>query len=246
MSDSTIMLRRNFKHTLRNPAAVFNSVLFPVVIMVMFVYVIGGAFDVGVDYVDYATPGMILLAVCYGLSATATAVNSDMTKGIINRFKVMDVSRGAVLTGHVVASMLNNVIAIAAIIGVAFLLGFRSPAGITGWLGVIGLALLLSFSVGWFTVALGLSAKSPETAGLGSVPLVMLPFFSSAIVPAEKMGTGVEQFAEYQPFTPIIEALRSLLAGTPDTTALITSLAWCAGIALLGYVWAIRTFNRRA
>jgi ABC-2 type transport system permease protein len=106
MSDSTIMLRRNFKHTLRNPAAVFNSVLFPVVIMVMFVYVIGGAFDVGVDYVDYATPGMILLAVCYGLSATATAVNSDMTKGIINRFKVMDVSRGAVLTGHVVASML--------------------------------------------------------------------------------------------------------------------------------------------
>src|SRR5689334_13004422 len=110
MSDSMIMLRRNFKHTRRNPTTVFNAVLFPVVIMLMFVYLLGDAFSVGVDYVDYATPGMILLAVCYGLSSTAVAVNSDMTKGIINRFKVMDVSRGAVLTGHVIASLLNNVI----------------------------------------------------------------------------------------------------------------------------------------
>ena len=124
-TDSTIMLRRNFKHTLRNPTAVFNAILFPVVIMLMFVGVLGGAFNVGVDYIDYATPGLIVLAICYGLSATATAVNSDMTKGIINRFKVMNVSRGAVLNGHVVATMLGSSIAVAVIIGMAFALGFR-------------------------------------------------------------------------------------------------------------------------
>ena len=133
------MLGRNFKHTVRNPAAVFNAILFPIVIMLMFVYVIGGAFNVGVDYIDYATPGMIILAICYGLSATATAVNSDMTKGIINRFKVMDISRSAVLSAHVVASMLRSLVAIAAIIGVAFALGFRPAASFLDWLGAIGL-----------------------------------------------------------------------------------------------------------
>src|ERR1700754_4847618 len=152
---SVTMLRRNFKHTARNPTAVFNAVLFPVVIMVMFVYVLGDAFSVGVDYIDYATPGLILLAVCYGLGGTATAVNSDMTKGIINRFKVMDVSRGAVLTGHVIASVLTNVIAIAALVGVAFLLGFRPAAGFLDWLGVIGVIVLLGFATSWLTVALG-------------------------------------------------------------------------------------------
>ncbi|MFI6261875.1 ABC transporter permease [Micromonospora sp. NPDC051006] len=246
LGDSAIMLRRNFKHTVRNPVAVFNAVLFPVVIMVMFVYVLGDAFSVGVDYVDYATPGMILLAVCYGLGATATAVNSDMTKGVIKRFKVMDVSRGAVLTGHVVASMLNNLIAIAAIIGTAFLLGFRSSGSLLDWLSAIGLVVLLAFSIGWFTVALGLAAKTPETAGLGTVPLIMLPFFSSAIVPADKMGPGIRQFAEYQPFTPIIEALRGLLAGTPSAGDTIAAIAWCVGIGVLGYLWATATFKKRA
>jgi ABC-2 type transport system permease protein len=244
--DAAIMLRRNFKHTTRNPTALFNSVLFPVIIMLMFVYMLGDAFNVGVDYVDYATPGLMLLAVCYGLGSTASAVNSDMTKGIINRFKVMDVSRGAVLTGHVISSMLNNVLAVAAIIGTAFLLGFRPSGGLLDWLGVIGLVLLLSFAVGWFTVALGLAAKTPETAGLGAVPLVMLPFFSSAIVPAEKMGFGVRQFAQYQPFTPIIETMRGLLAGSPSGGSAIAALAWCAGIAVLGHVWALATFKRRA
>ena len=157
------------------------------------------AFNVGVDYIDYATPGLMLLAVCYGLGAIATSVNSDMTKGIINRFKVMDVSRGAVLTGHVVASVLTNLVAIAALIGVAFLLGFSPSASFLDWLSVVGIVVLLGFAAGWLTVALGLAAKSPETAGLSAVPLIMLPFFSSAIVPAEKMGPGVRQFAEYQP-----------------------------------------------
>jgi ABC-2 type transport system permease protein len=246
MSDSVIMLRRNFKHITRNPISVFNAVLFPVVLMLMFVYVLGDAFSVGVDYINYATPGMLILAVCYGLSATATGVNSDMTKGIINRFKVMDVTRGAVLAGHVIASMLTNLIAIVAIIGVAFLLGFSPAGNFVDWLGVIGVLVLLSFAAGWLTVAVGLAAKTPESAGLGTVPLIMLPFFSSAIVPADKMGPGVRQFADYQPFTPIIETLRGLLNGTPSTGTVLVALAWCVGFAVVGYLWASKTFKKRA
>ena len=245
-TDSVIMLRRNVKHTVRNPTAVFNAILFPVVLMLMFVYVLGRAFNVGVDYIDYATPGLIVLAISYGLSATATAVSSDMTKGVINRFRVMDVSRGAVLTGHVIASMLRSFIAIAAIIGMAFALGFRPSASFPDWLGAIGIIVMAGFAASWLTVALGLAAKTPESAGLATVPLILLPFLSSAIVPAAKMGTGVRQFAEYQPFTPIIETLRGLLTGAPSAGDAIAALAWCAGIALVGYLWALATFRRRA
>jgi ABC-2 type transport system permease protein len=246
-TDSTTMLRRNFKHTLRNPTAVFNAVLFPIVIMLMFVYVLGGAFDVGgVSYIDYATPGLLVMAITYGLSATSTDVSSDMTKGIINRFKVMDISRAAVLTGHVVASMLRNLVAIAAIIGMAFLIGFRRSASFLDWLGVIGLLVLVCFAASWLTVALGLSAKTVESAGIATVPLIMLPFLSSAFVPADTMRTGVRQFAEHQPFTPIIETLRGLLDGAPSAGDAITALAWCVGIALGGYLWALSTFERRA
>jgi ABC-2 type transport system permease protein len=240
------MLRRDFKHIARNPTSVFNAVLMPIVMLLMFVYVFGDAFSVGVDYIDYATPGLMLLAVCYGLGATATSVNADMTKGIINRFKVMDVGSGAVLSGHVVASVLTNLVAIGALIGVAFLLGFSPVAGPLEWLGVLGMVVLLGFAAGWLTVALGLAARSPETAGLAAVPLIMLPFFSSAIVPADKMGQGVRQFAEYQPFTPIIETLRGLLNGTPSAGDAIAAVAWCVGIALVGYLWASSTFKKRA
>ena len=245
-ADSVIMLRRNFKHTLRNPVTVINAVLLPVVIMLMFVYMLGNAFSVGVKYIDYATPGMILLAVAYGLGATAAEVNDDMTKGIINRFRVMDVSRGAVMTGHVVVTMLRSLISIAVIVGVAFGLGFRPAASFAGWLAVTGIVVAACFATSWLTVALGLAAKTPESAGLATVPLILLPFFSSAIVPADKMGQGVRQFAEYQPFTPIIESLRGLLAGTPSAGYIIAALAWCAGIGLVGYLWARSTFSKRA
>jgi len=245
-TDSAIMLRRNFRHTLRNPTAVFNAVLLPIVIMLMFVYVIGGAFNVGVDYVDYATPGMIVLAITYGLSATSMAVNSDMTKGIINRFKVMDISRGAVLNAQVIASMLRSLIAIAAIIGVAFALGFRTSASLLDWLGAIGFIVVVCFATSWLTIALGLAAKTPESAGMAAVPLILLPFLSSAIVPADTMRTGARQFAEYQPFTPIIETLRGLLTGQPSAGYAVAALAWCAGIAVVGYLWARATFTRRA
>jgi ABC-2 type transport system permease protein len=245
-TDSAIMLRRNFKHTVRNPITVFNAVLFPIVLMLMFVYVIGGAFDVGVTYVDYVTPGMIILTICYGLSATAVAVNSDMAKGIINRFKVMDISRSAILSAQVVATVLRSLVAIAAIIAVAFVMGFRSHASLLQWLGVMAVIVLVSFAASWITVALGLAAKTPESAALAIVPLILLPFLSSAIVPARTMAAGVRQFAEYQPFTPIIETLRGLLTGEPSASKAISAVAWCVGIALVGYLWSLATFKKRA
>jgi ABC-2 type transport system permease protein len=246
LTDARIMLRRNLRHILRNPVTIFNGALMPVVIMLMFVYVLGNAFNVGERYIEYATPGMILLAISYGLSATAVSVSSDMTKGIINRFKVMNVSRGAVMTGHVVATMLGSSVAIAAIIGMAFALGFRSSATLLDWLGAIGIIAATAFAAAWLTVALGMAAKSPESAGLTVVPLILLPFVSSAIVPAAKMGPGVRQFAEYQPFTPIIETLRGLLTGAPSAGDAIAAVAWCAGIALVGYLWSLSTFKKRA
>jgi ABC-2 type transport system permease protein len=245
-TDSRIMLRRNFKHIVRNPVTIFNGALMPVVIMLMFVYVLGNAFNVGEHYIEYATPGLILLAISYGLSATAVSVSDDMTKGIINRFKVMNVSRGAVMTGHVAATMLGSTVAIAVIIGMAFALGFRSPATPLEWLAAIGIIVATAFAAAWLTVALGMAAKTPQSAGLTVVPLILLPFVSSAIVPADKMGAGVRQFAEYQPFTPIIESIRGLLAGTPSAGYAAAALAWCAGIALVGYVWSRATFSRRA
>lgn len=249
MSDSMTMLGRNFKHTLRNPVAVFNSVLFPIVLLLMFVYVIGGAFDeaaVGGEYIDYITPGMVILTICYGLSATALSVQSDMAKGIINRFKVMDISRSAVLSGHVAATMLRGLIAVAVLIAVAFAMGFRPHASFGQWLAAIGLVVLALLATSWLTVALGLAAKTPESTGLLTVPLIMLPFLSSAISPAETMGPGVKQFAEHQPFTPIIETLRGLLAGDPSPGKAAAAVAWCAGIALVGYVWSLHTFKKRA
>ena len=246
LTDSSIMLSRNVKHTVRNPVAVFNAVLLPIVIMLMFVKVFGGAFSVGDAYIDYATPGLLVMAVSYGLGATATAVNDDMTKGVINRFKVMDVSRGSVLTGHVVVTTLRCLVACTAIVAVAFAMGFDPAASALDWLGALGVVVLLSFAAGWLTVALGLAAKTVESAGMATVPLIMLPFLSSAFVPADSMGAGVRQFAEYQPFTPIIETLRGLLLGNLSSGDAYAAVAWCVGLALVGYLWAVSTFKKRA
>jgi ABC-2 type transport system permease protein len=246
LADARIMLRRNLTHILRNPVTIFNAALMPVVIMLMFVYVLGNAFNVGEHYIEYATPGLILLAIIYGLSGTAVSVSDDMAKGIINRFKVMNVSRSAVLTGHVAATMLSSAVAITAIIEMAFALGFRSPATLLDWLGAIGIIAAAAFAAAWLTAALGKAAKAPQSAGLAVVPLILLPFLSSAIVPAATMGQGARQFAQYQPCTPIIESLRGLLAGTPSGGYTAAALAWCAAITLAGYLWALATFKRRA
>ncbi|MFH8342793.1 ABC transporter permease [Streptomyces sp. AM6-12] len=247
LGDSAIMLRRNFKHQTRNPMSVFQAVLLPIVIMCMFVFVFGGAFNVGGKYIDYAVPGLVVMAITYGLGPTAMSVSNDMTKGIINRFKVMDVSRGAVLTGHVVATTVRCMLACVAIIAVGFAMGFRTHASAVDWLGAIAVMALIGFAASWLTVAMGLAASTPESAGMATAPLNILPFLSSAFVPASSMGTGVRQFAEYQPFTPMIETLRGLMLGTTVSTGhLIGAFAWTVGIAVLGYVWALSSFKKRA
>ncbi|WP_449290105.1 ABC transporter permease [Nonomuraea zeae] len=170
------------------------------------------------------------------VGSTAVAVNSDMTTGFINRLRVMDVSRAAVLNAHVIATMLRSLVAIVFIIGVALLVGFRPSASFVEWLGVIGIVVLTMLAIGWLTVAFGLAAKTPDSAGLAAVPLMLLPFLSSAFVPADTMGPGARQFAKYQPFTPIIETLRGLLTGMPSAGSAIAAVAWCAGLALAGYL----------
>jgi ABC-2 type transport system permease protein len=245
-ADSATMLRRNILHTVRNPVTLFNGIVMPLFVMLLLVYVLGGAFAIGVKYVDYATPGLIIMTIGYGVGATAAAVASDMATGAINRFRVMDVSRSAVLNAHVIATTLRSVVAVAFIVGAAFLLGFRPEPSFLQWLGMAGIVLLTIVAIGWLTVAFGLAAKTPENAAFAVVPLVLLPFLSSAFVPADKMGPGVRQFAEYQPFTPIIETMRGLLNGTPSATTAITAIAWCVGLTLVGYLWARATFTKRA
>ncbi|MCA2223612.1 ABC transporter permease [Nonomuraea aurantiaca] len=246
LADSRTMVRRNFRHTMRNPLALFNAVIVPIFVVFLMVYVLGGAFSVGGNYVDYATPGLIIMTIGYGIGPTATAVNSDMTTGFINRLRVMHVSRAAVLNAHVFEIMLRTLVAIAIIIGVALLMGFRPSASFPQWLGAIAVIALTVLAIGWLTVAAGLAAKSPESAGIFGVPLMLLPFLSSAFVPADTMGPGAREFAEYQPFTSIIEALRGFLTGAPSTGTAITAIAWCLGLSLVGYLWARATFTKRA
>ncbi|MEU7745646.1 ABC transporter permease [Nonomuraea sp. NPDC049158] len=246
LADSRTMLRRNFRHTMRNPLALFNAIIVPIFVVFLMVYVLGGAFSVGTDYVNYATPGLIIMTIGHGIGPTATAVNSDMTTGFINRLRVMHVSRAAVLNAHVFEIMLRTLVAIAIIIGVALAMGFRPAASFPQWLGAIAIIALTVLAIGWLTVAAGLAAKSPESAGIFGVPLMLLPFLSSAFVPADTMGPGAREFAEYQPFTSIIETLRGFLTGAPSTGTAITAVAWCAGLSLAGYLWARATFTKRA
>nr|WP_062332115.1 ABC transporter permease [Herbidospora sakaeratensis] len=245
LSDSTTMLRRNVRHAVRNPISVINALLLPVFLIFLMVYVLGDGFDVGVDYIDYATPGLIIMTICYGVTSTTVAVNTDMTTGFINRLRVMDVSRAAVLNAHVIVTTLRSLLAIAVVVGIAFLMGFAPAAGPVEWLGAIGVVVLTVVAVAWLAVAFGLAAKTPESAGIIAAPLMLLPFLSSAFVPAERMGPGVAQFAAYQPFSSVIEALRGFLAGTPATGAAVAAAAWCVGIAVVSYVWARATFTKR-
>lgn len=246
LADSNTMLRRNIRHTVRNPVALFNGIVMPLFVMLLMVYVLGGAFDLGVEYIDYATPGLIMMTIGYGISATAAAVNSDMTTGAINRLRVMDVSRAAILNAHVIATTLRSLVAVAVIFGAALLMGFRPEASLVQWLGVVGMTVLTIVAIGWLTVAFGLAAKTPENAAFAVVPLILLPFLSSAFVPASTMAPGVRQFAEYQPFTPIIESLRGFLNGAPSTSTTLTATAWSVGLTLVGYLWARARFTKRA
>ena len=248
--DSATMLRRNLRRTLRYPVAPAATVGIPLVFLLLFVLVFGDTMGAGLtgsggreDYLNYVTPGILVLAVAGAAQGVAISVAMDMTEGIIARFRTMAIARVSVLTGHVVGSLIQTLAAMAVVIAVALALGFRPTAGVLDWLGAIGLLALLTFALIWLSVALGLVTKSVEAASNLPMPLLLLPFLGSGFVPTDSMPAGMQWFAEHQPFTPIMETLRGLLMGTPIDSA-FTAVAWCVAIALGGYLWAKRLFNR--
>ena len=252
VSDSTTMLRRRLRHMLRYPSMTVILVGTPVVILLMFVYVFGSTLGAGLggpsggraDYVEYITPGILLMTVAAVAQGTAISVAMDMTGGIIARFRTMPISRASVLTGHVLGSTLQTMLAVAAVLGVAVLIGFRPDAGPVEWIAAIGVLAMITFALTWLTVALGLVTRSVETASNLPMPLIFLPFLGSGFVPTDTMPAGVRLFAEYQPFTPVIETVRGLLLGAPIGNNAVIAVAWCVGIILVGYLWARALFNR--
>jgi ABC-2 type transport system permease protein len=249
--DSVTMLRRNLVHMRRYPSLTVLVVGQPIVFLLLFVYVFGGTMGAGLPgggrqaYLAYITPAILMITVASVAAATAISVATDMTGGIIARLRTMAVSRAAVLAGHVLGAMLQSVMALAAVVAIALLLGLRSPAGPSEWLCAAGLLMLVAFALTWLTVALGLASPSVEAASNLPMPLVFLPFLGSGFVPVESMPAGLRWFAEHQPFTPIMDTLRSLLAGTPvDGGNAAAAVAWCVVIAAASYVWARRLFDR--
>jgi ABC-2 type transport system permease protein len=251
LGDSATMLRRNLRHAVRYPAMAVATIAMPVVILLLFTFAFGGALGAGIggvaaggDYIDYIAPGVILMAATSGATSTAVAVCSDMTEGIINRFRTMAIARSSVLTGHVVGSMIQTLTSIAVVIVIAIAVGFRPTAGPGEWVAAIGLLALVTFMLTWLSAAFGLVTKSVETASNAPMPLQFLPFIGSAIVPTDSMPAGMQWFAEHQPFTPIIETLRGLLMGTEIGSSWLVAIAWCTGLSLVGFLWARSAFDR--
>ena len=251
--DSITMLWRELKHTLRFPLLLVGSILVPVVMMLLFVYILGGPIGAGLGeaargapYVDFLVPGILMMTAAAGSGTTAINVCIDMTGGIVDRFRTMPVTQGAVLVGHVGGSVLRTLVTTAVVTGVALLVGFRPQASVMDWFAVVGIVASFSFALAWLSAALGLVAKSVAGANGATLPIqFLLPFLSSAFVPADSMPAGVRWFAAYQPFTAVVESLRALLTGAPIGDTAYLALAWCAAIALVGYVWAQAAFRRR-
>jgi ABC-2 type transport system permease protein len=246
------MLRRNLKHMLRYPSMTLMILGIPVILLLLFVYVFGGTLGAGlghvgdgrVAYLRYVTPGIILLTLGTAATSTAVSVAMDMTGGIIARFRTMAIARVSVLTGHVLGSMIQSLLGIALVFGFAVAIGFRTGAGPLPWLAAIGLLVLITFAITWLAVALGLVSDSPETASNLPMFLILLPFLGSGFVPTHTMPVGLRWFAEYQPFTPVIQTMRGLLTGGPIGDNAAMAIAWGVGIAALSYLWARRLYRR--
>ncbi|MEU6246202.1 ABC transporter permease [Glycomyces sp. NPDC047010] len=254
MSDTSTMLNRQLKHMLRYPSLTVMLVGMPVVFLLLFVYVFGGTIGDGLGgptggreaYLTYLTPGMLLMAIVAAVQGTAIGVAMDMTEGIVDRFRTMKIARVSVLTGHVIASVIQSFLCMAVLLAVAVAIGFRPEATPLGWLGLVGVLALISFGLTWLTVGMGMSAKSVEEASNTPMILMLLPFLGSAFVPTESMPTVIQYFADYQPFTPFIEVVRALLFDNPVEGAdLILTVAWSLGLGLLGYVISKSKFNKR-
>jgi ABC-2 type transport system permease protein len=245
LRDTFTLLGRSMRHILRSPDTIITVAITPIALMLLFVYVFGGAIQTGSDnYVNYLLPGILLIAIASGTSYTAFRIFTDMQKGILTRFNSMPISRSAILWGHVLTSLVSNMISVAIIVLVALVMGFRSSANIAEWLGVIGILLLFTSALTWLAVIPGLKAKTIDGASAFSYPLIFLPFISSAFVPTDTMPTVVRVFAENQPVTSIVNAVRSLLSSSPVGNELWVALAWCIAITVVTYIFATRTYRR--
>ncbi len=246
-SDMSVMLGRSMRHIFRSMDTIITVTIMPIAEMLLFVYVFGGAIHTGTDnYVNYLLPGILLIAIASGIAYTSYRLFIDVQGGIFERFHSMPIVRSTVLWGHVLTSLVSNAISILVIILVALIMGFRSSAGVLSWLAVIGILALYTLALTWIAAIAGLSAKSVDGAGAFAYPLLFLPFISSAFVPTKSMPTVVRVFAENQPVTSIVDAIRSLLAERPVGNDIWIALAWCVGIMLAAYVFAMRAYKKRA
>jgi ABC-2 type transport system permease protein len=249
LRDSSTMLRRYLLHMRRYPVMTFMVIMIPAVFLLLFVFVLGGTLGAGLGgdrsaYANYVAPGILLLAIAGAGQGTAISVAMDMSEGIIARFKTMAIFRPSVLTGHVLGSVVQTVVGLAIVVAIAIGVGFRPTATPVEWLAATGVLAMVSFAVIWVCLALGLVTKSVEAASNLPMPLLLLPFLGSGFVPTDSMPTAVRLFAQYQPFTPVMETLRGLLLGTAIGNNGILAVAWCAAMTVGGFVWSVKLYNR--
>lgn len=246
VTDTATLTGRSLRHVLRSPDTIVTTAVTPIAMLLLFVYVFGGAIDTGgVAYVNYLLPGILLITVASGVAYTAYRLYSDVSGGIFERFQSMAIARSAVLWGHVLTSLVANVIALVLVVLVAVAMGFRSGAGVLAWLAIAGILVLFTLALTWLAVIPGLTARSPDAVSGFSLPLIFLPFVSSAFVPTAGMPGPVRWFAEHQPVTAIVDSLRDLYGEQPVGTGIWTALAWCAGLTVLAYLLAMRAYRRK-
>jgi len=245
-SDMNVMLGRSMRHILRSMDTILTVVITPIAMMLLFVYVFGGAIRTGTDnYVNYLLPGILLVAIASGIAYTAYRLFLDVERGIFERFHSMPIAHSAVLWGHVLTSLVSNAISVIVILLVALLMGFRAQAGILSWLAVIGILALFILALTWIAAIAGLSAKTIDGASAFAYPLIFLPFISSAFVPTDTMPAVVRAFAANQPVTSIVNAIRALLSNKPVGDDIWIAVAWCVGIMVIAYLFAMRAYKRR-
>ncbi|MEV4714915.1 ABC transporter permease [Micromonospora sp. NPDC049374] len=246
LGDTAVLLGRSLRHISRSPDTIITTAIMPIALLLMFVYVFGGAIETGSDsYVNYLLPGILIITIASGISYTAFRLFQDMQGGIFARFQSMPIARTSVLWAHVLTSLVANLISLVVVVGVALLMGFRSGADVLGWLAVAGMLALLTLALTWLAVIPGLAAKSVDGAGAFSYPLIFLPFVSSAFVPTDTMPGPVRAFAEHQPVTAIVNAIRDLFTQRPVGSDIWTALAWCVGILIVAYLTATIYYRRR-
>jgi len=244
--DTTVLLGRSMRHITRSVDTIITVSVMPIALLLLFVYVFGGAIHAGPgQYVSYLLPGILLITIAMGISYAAVRLFADMESGIADRFRSMPIARSAVLWAHVLTSVVSNLISVAIVVLVAVAMGFRTSAGPLAWLAVIGMLVLFTLALTWIAVIAGLTAKTVTGAGAFAYPLIFLPFISSAFVPTATMPGPVRAFADNQPVTSIVNAIRDLLTRQPVSSSIWIALAWCTAILVIAYVLAVMTYRRK-